>query len=106
MRVEHVVVLVTAASVEEATRLADRLVEEKLAACVNVVKEVASTYWWQGRVERAGEALLLIKTRRDRVEALTQRVRDLHSYTVPEVVVLPILEGNPPYLQWIDSSVG
>ncbi len=103
---EHVVVLVTVGNPEEARRIGRALVEERLAACVNVVAGVASTYWWQGRIEDAGELLLVCKTRRDRVEALTARVRALHSYTVPEVIALPVVAGNPAYLSWIDDSLG
>jgi periplasmic divalent cation tolerance protein len=102
---DHVVVLVTVGDPQEARRIGRTLVEERLAACVNVVPGVASTYWWQGRVEHADEVLLVCKTRRDRVEAVVGRVRALHSYTVPEVVALPVVAGNPAYLAWIDDSV-
>lgn len=101
----HVVVFVTAASAEAAGRIGRALVAEHLAACANVVPGVASTYWWQGRVEEAGEALLILKTRQDLVGRLTDRVKALHSYTVPEVIVLPIVGGNADYLRWIDESV-
>ncbi|MDQ7821076.1 MAG: divalent-cation tolerance protein CutA [Armatimonadota bacterium] len=102
---EHVVVLVTVGDPAEARRIARALVEERLAACVNLIPGLASTYWWQGRVEEAGEVLLVCKTRRDRVEALEQRVRALHSYTVPEVIALPVVAGHPAYLEWVDDSL-
>ena len=101
----HVVVLVTVASAAEATKIGQAVVTEKLAACVNVVPGVTSTYWWQGTVEQAGEVLLICKTRQDLLTALTARVRALHSYSVPEVIALPIVGGNPAYLAWIDDSV-
>jgi periplasmic divalent cation tolerance protein len=101
----HAVVLVTASSAEEAERIGRALVDERLAACANVVPGVVSTYWWQGRVEAAEEALIILKTRQDLVGRLTDRVKALHSYTVPEVIALPIVEGNPDYLRWIDESV-
>lgn len=101
----HVVVLVTTGSAEEAAAIGQAIVDEKLAACSNLVSSITSTYWWQGKVARAGEALLILKTREDLLEPLTHRVRELHSYTVPEVIALPIVGGNPDYLRWIDDSV-
>ncbi|HET6781526.1 MAG TPA: divalent-cation tolerance protein CutA [bacterium] len=100
----HVVVLVTASTAEEAARIGRVLVEERLAACANLISSIASTYWWKGKIEEGGEALLVIKTRQDLVERLTVRVRAMHSYTVPEVIALPILGGNPDYLRWIEDS--
>lgn len=101
----HIVVLITASSADEATAIGRALVHERLAACANLVPSIASTYWWQGKVEEAGEALLVLKTRNDLLDAVVRRVRELHSYTVPEVIALPILGGNPDYLRWIDDSV-
>src|SRR5512145_3221453 len=99
---DFIVVYVTVGSSEEAEQLASSLVEERLAACVNRIKEVQSIYRWEGKVQRSSEELLVIKTRRDLFDALKSRVQDLHSYTVPEVIALPILEGNPSYLQWLN----
>jgi len=104
--VSHVVVLVTTGSREEADRIGRALVDERLAACANVVAGIASTYWWRGRVEQAGETLLILKTRQDRLAALTARVRALHAYSVPEVIAVPVSGGNPDYLAWIDDAVG
>lgn len=101
----HIVVFVTVGSAGEAERIGHTIVEERLAACVNVVPAVASTYWWQGNVEQAGEVLLIFKTRHDLLAALTARVCALHSYTVPEVIALPIVGGHAPYLAWIDDAV-
>ena len=100
-----VVVFVTAPSGEEAARIGQAVVDERLAACANVLGGVSSTYWWQGKVERAEEALLILKTSEALVDALAARVRALHSYTVPEVIAVPIVGGNPDYLRWIDDSV-
>ena len=83
---EYIVVFVTVGSADEGDRLAGALVEERLAACVNHVKAVQSTYRWQGRIERAEEGLLIIKTGRDLFDRLQERVRQLHSYAVPEIV--------------------
>ena len=95
---ETVVALSTAGSRDEAERLATTLVDERLAACVNLVAPLTSIYRWQGVVERAEETLLVIKTRRALVPRLTARVRELHSYDVPELIVLPIVAGAAPYL--------
>ncbi|MBC7223558.1 MAG: divalent-cation tolerance protein CutA [Anaerolineae bacterium] len=101
---EHLVVLVTCGSEEEAHTLAGRLVEARLAACVNVVPGVVSHYWWEGRVQSDAEWLLLIKTRLELLETLIQRVRAWHSYEEPEVIALPIVGGSPSYLAWIQES--
>lgn len=101
----YVVVLVTVGSPEEAIRLADTLVEERLAACVNRLGPVQSTYRWKGRVERDEEQLLIIKTRDDVFERLKKRVEEIHSYTVPEIIALPIVKGNESYLDWLGKQV-
>lgn len=102
---DFIVIYVTVGSADEAERLASCLVEERLAACVNRIKDVQSIYRWEGKVERSSEELLVIKTRRDLFETLKSRVQDLHSYTVPEVIALPILEGHPSYLQWLNEQI-
>jgi periplasmic divalent cation tolerance protein len=100
-----VVVLVTAPSEDVAERIAAAVVPERLAAAVNIVPNARSIFLWEGRVETASEALLVIKTRADRLEALERRVRDLHPYTVPGFVALPVVAGHAPYLAWISDSV-
>jgi periplasmic divalent cation tolerance protein len=97
---DAVIVYITAPSPEEGAALARALVDERLAACVNRVP-VESVYRWQGQVEEAREVLLVIKTRRGLLDTLAARVRALHSYTVPEIIALPIVAGWPPYLQWL-----
>jgi periplasmic divalent cation tolerance protein len=101
----RVVVLCTVGRPEDAERIAREVVERRLAACVNVVPSVVSTYRWKGKVERDEERLLVIKTRADRFEALRAAIVSLHPYEVPEVVALPISEGHAPYLEWVDESV-
>ncbi len=95
------VVLSTAGSTEEAERIATALVAERLAACVNLVPGLTSIYRWQGAVERASEVLLIIKTRRSLTTRLIARLGALHSYDVPEAIVLPIDAGARPYLAWL-----
>jgi periplasmic divalent cation tolerance protein len=90
---------------DAANRIGRRLVEERLAACAQVVGPVASVYWWQGEVETAGEWYCHLKTTAARVEALMARLRELHPYETPEIVALPMTEGDPSYLRWIADSV-
>lgn len=98
------IVFVTAKDADEAERIARGLLERKLAACCNIVKDIRSLYWWQGKVEDSTEVLLVIKTRQELFKRLAAEVKALHSYSVPEVVLLPITEGNEDYLRWIDDS--
>jgi len=98
---EAIVVLVTTPTPDRAAELARALVEERLAACGNVVPGLRSIYRWEGKVVDEAEALLILKTTRARFEALRERVLALHPYAVPEVVALPVLAGNAPYLAWI-----
>jgi len=101
-----VVVLTTAGSEAEAAAIARELVERRLAACVNVIPGVRSTYRWQGAVQTESEWLLLVKTERDRFDAVRAAIKELHSYDVPEVVMVEIAEGDPAYLAWLAESVG
>ena len=82
-------------------RVTQEILGRRLAACVNIVPGVESHYWWQGQIEQSEEHLLIVKTRRELVDDLIQGVRAVHSYTVPEVVALTIVEGNPGYLEWV-----
>ena len=102
---EFIVVFVTVGSSDEGDRLAHALVEERLAACVNRVGAVQSVYRWQGRVEQSGEELLIIKTKRELFERLKKRVQELHSYSVPEILALPVLEGSESYLKWLGEQL-
>ena len=102
---DKIVVLVTCGKREEAEQLARSLVEMRLAACVNVTSGVISFYWWEGKVTRDEEILLIIKTSRPRFEELRKEVQRLHSYSVPEIIALPIVEGSEEYLNWIDDSL-
>lgn len=99
------VVLVTAPSVAAGTELGRQLVDERLAACVNVVPGVTSIFRWEGKREEAAEALLLIKTAPERYAALERRVLELHPYSVPEVLALPVQAGAPAYVRWVHESV-
>lgn len=100
-----VVAFSTVASPEDAERIARALVEERLAACVNVVPGLVSFYRWKGKVERDDELLLVIKTMAGRLDELRGRLVELHPYEVPELVALPVEGGHPPYLAWLAESV-
>jgi periplasmic divalent cation tolerance protein len=99
------IVLTTAGSQEEARKLAHALVERRLAACVNIVSQVESVYRWQGKVESAQEWLLLIKTQVSAFDQVRQTIQELHSYELPECVLLEIADGSPAYLDWIAENV-
>jgi periplasmic divalent cation tolerance protein len=101
---EALLVLITAASREEADDIARSLVEDRLAACVNIVPQVRSLFWWENKLSEEEEVLLIVKTRRPKFSALVIRVKALHSYSVPEIIALPIVEGSASYIQWIDES--
>jgi periplasmic divalent cation tolerance protein len=108
---EKIVILSTCGSETEAHKLARLLVDTQLAACVNVIGGgvlggVRSFYRWQGKVESASEWLLLIKTSRDRFARVQAAIEDAHSYEVPEIIALPIVEGAPAYLSWMDENLG
>ena len=103
---EYAVILVTAPSAEEAESLATLLLERRLIACANLIPGVTSLFWWESRLDRAEEVLLLMKTRRDLVPQLTQAVVEAHSYEVCEVLALPVIAGSEAYLKWIDENVG
>jgi periplasmic divalent cation tolerance protein len=95
---------VTASNADEAKEIGEALVQERLVACANILGPIASIYWWQGRVQRESEAVLVAKTRAELVEHVIARVKALHSYTVPCIVSLPIEQGNPDFLGWIAAE--
>ncbi len=97
-------VVLTTAPLKAAESLASSLIEARLAACVNVIPKVVSVYRWEGAVERAEEALLVIKTADDRVDELRERLAQLHPYDVPEIVVLDVLSSHAPYAAWVDNE--
>lgn len=105
MAEDTLVVLSTFGSAEEARTVARTLVEEKLVACANLLPGVESIYRWQGAVETAAEVMVLFKTNIDRYYRLEERLKQLHSYELPEVVALPVRVGLLPYLRWVDESV-
>jgi periplasmic divalent cation tolerance protein len=103
---DKMIVFVTCESKEQAEAIAQAVVTEKLAACVNVLPGIRSCYVWERKLTWSAELLLLIKTTRGRFGQLRDRIRELHSYSVPEIVGVPIDEASEKYLEWIDTSVG
>ncbi len=101
-----IVVLLTASSREEAARLAELLVGARLAACVQIMPEMESVYWWKDKIERTPEILLLAKTTEHKFGELEKAVRSLHSYETPEIVALPVTAVSAPYLEWLTTTVG
>ncbi|MCX6678099.1 MAG: divalent-cation tolerance protein CutA [Methanothrix sp.] len=104
-REDGFVVVFCTAGPGEAEPLASALVEERLAACVNI-SPVRSCYFWEGKLNCDEEVLLIIKTKKSQFEPLQKRILELHSYAVPEIIALPIIEGHQPYLDWVAQSVG
>jgi periplasmic divalent cation tolerance protein len=103
---DKIVVLTTCESPEQADQLARKLVEARLAACVNIVSGARSVYRWKGKVEEAAEFVLMIKSRRDLFPALCAALSKLHSYEVPEIIALPIVDGSEAYLSWLERETG
>lgn len=104
MESDYAIVLTTCGSRAEAETLADRLVQDHTAACVNMVGNVTSVYEWQGRTEKSAEVLLVIKTRTALVGRVEQTIKELSLYDCPEVVVLPVIGGSPEYLAWLTET--
>jgi len=101
---EYIVVFITANTAGEAQQIARLLIEQRQAACVNIIPEVESSFWWQGELDTARESLLVIKTKALHLSQIINLVKGVHSNTVPEVIALPIVGGNQDYLDWIDKE--
>ncbi len=101
----YLVVLVTAKDKKEAKKISLGLIKAKLAACVNIVDKIDSLFFWEGKIDQAKESLLVIKTRKEKLSRIIKLVKSLHSYTVPEIIALPIAGADRSYLRWIDASL-
>ena len=102
---DYIVICITCADKKEAYNIANTLLKEKLVACGNIVTGISSIYWWKNRIERSKEVLLTAKTIKTRFSKIVKRVKELHSYDVPEIIALPVICGSKDYLNWIDDSV-
>lgn len=101
---DGIIVLITASSRQEAEKIAASLVGEHLAACVNIVDGIHSFFFWEGKTQSASESLLICKSRKQVMDRLIARVKSLHSYSVPEIIAIPIVGGSPEYLAWVWES--
>lgn len=101
----NVVVFITTDTDREAQKIAEILLNQKKAACVNIVPKLDSRFWWEGKIDSAQESLLIVKTKASLLDEVVNLVKESHSYEVPEVIALPIVGGNPDYLKWIDKVV-
>ncbi len=104
MAMKHAFLYITVGSAGEAASIARDLLDDRLIACANIIDGARSLYWWEGKVEQESEAVMIAKTREDLVEKVIERVRELHSYDCPCIVALPIVDGNPAFLDWIDEE--
>lgn len=101
-----VVILITASIGEEAEKIANKLLTQRKAACVNIIPKVRSLFWWKGELDSADEAVLIVKTKASLVDEIVSLVKEAHSYEVPEVIALPLIGGNPDYLNWMSDELG
>ncbi len=105
MKYAYIVIMVTTANREEAEKIARRLLDEKLIACANIIGPVSSLFWWSGKLEKSEEYVLLLKSRLELFEKLSESVKALHGYEVPEIIALPIIKGSPAYMEWLNSTL-
>lgn len=104
MKTDAVVILITCSCSKEAHIISASLVKKHLAACANVMGPVKSRFWWNGRIDKAGEVMLMCKTTKKHFAAVEREVKRLHTYEVPEIIALPIIAGSKDYLKWIKDS--
>jgi periplasmic divalent cation tolerance protein len=102
---QYILVLMTSPSVEEAKRITHVLVSEKLIACGNIVPGIQSVFFWQGKVAEENEVLIIGKSKRSAFPGIVEKVKSLHSYTLPEIIAIPLIEGSSEYLRWIEETV-
>ena len=104
MEYAHIVVFITIDTPANAQQLADKILTASKAACVNIIPTVSSQYWWQGKIEKSAEVMLVVKTHAALLDELITLVKQNHPYNVPEIIALPIIGGNPDYLAWLESE--
>ncbi|MBI5680983.1 MAG: divalent-cation tolerance protein CutA [Methanobacterium sp.] len=101
----YVLVYITTSGKEESKKIANTLVKDKLAACVNIVSSIESIYLWKGEIENDNESLLIVKTKVDNINKIIQRVKEIHSYETPAILAIPIIEGSKDYLDYLDKEL-
>jgi len=102
---DFIIILITAGSIDEAQQISRALLDQKKVACVNIVPKISSLFWWQGKIDQENEVLLLAKTKKSKFPEIINLIKEVHSYDVPEVIALPIIDGNPDYLEWIEREI-
>ena len=103
---DELVVFITASEEYEAARIAKELVEGRLAGCVNIIKDIRSIYSWEDKIEDETEVIMIAKTQKTLFDSLVKKVKELHSYTVPEIIAMPLEEGSEEYLKWLKNVTG
>ena len=103
---DNLIVFITASNDDEAVKIARALVEARLAGCVNIIKDIRSIYRWEGKIEDDAEVLMIAKTQKHLFDSLMQKVKEIHSYTVPEIIAMPIVEGSEDYVKWLKEVTG
>ena len=103
--VGEIVVLITTSGKKEAHKIAELLLNKRKAACINIVPEVDSLFWWADKLDSAKESLLIIKTKSSMLHSIVEIVKSIHSYEVPEIIALPIISGSEDYLKWLETTV-
>ncbi len=101
----YIVVHVAVKDIEEGRKIAKSVVKRRLATCVNIIPEIESYFWWKDKLDTAKEVMLIIKTKESLLPELTKAIKKLHSYSIPEIIALPIVGGSRDYLEWIDSEI-
>jgi periplasmic divalent cation tolerance protein len=101
----YIVIFITVSSPKEAEHIAKLLLNKHLVACVNIVKDVQSMFWWRGKIDNAREILLIAKSKKSKFPAIVRTIKSVHSYEVPEIIAMPIIAGERKYLEWIDGSI-
>ena len=103
---DYIQVMTTVEKKEDAAKIIDQVIRKRLAACVQLIGPITSTYWWKEEIEEGSEWLCLMKSRRDLYESLEEAIKACHPYDEPEILAVPIIAGSPGYLSWIDEAVG
>lgn len=101
----YIIIFITASGIEEAEKISQGLLGKKLVACVNIIDNIKSLFWWQGKIDHAKEALLVAKSKKTKFPGIIKLVKSLHSYQVPEIIAIPIAAGEKKYLRWINESL-
>ncbi len=104
-KTEYIIILTSVSSYKEAEKIADALVDARLASCVSILQNIKSIYKWQGKKERCRENLLFIKSKENKFKQIAKKIKSLHSYQVPEIIALPVIKGSKDYLDWIKQVI-